>query len=283
MVEEGRGTSLGQARQWRYSLLMALMAILVFPSPLSVSSSHGRSSRALRVSLRLRATLCTMKRRRPKPSSSSPGLSAPHPSKSIDAARLWLPLDLDHSELSLPLTFPTGQTFRWKQTGPVQYTGAVGPHLISLKQLEDGKISYFVHHTACNSSASSALLDFLNSRVSLVEIWAAFSASDRWFAEVACHLAGARVLRQDPLECLIQFLCSSNNNIKRITKMVDFISSVGNYLGSVEGCNFHEFPTLEQLSEVSEEELRGAGFGYRLVCMLVEWPRICQKRLKNTI
>lgn len=96
-----------------------------------------------------------------------------------------------------------------------------------------------------------------------MEIWAAFSACDRRFAEVARHLAGARVLRQDPLECLIQFLCSSNNNIKRITKMVDFISSFGNYLGSVEGFDFHQFPTLEQLSEVSEEELREAGFGYR--------------------
>ena len=42
---------------------------------------------------------------------------------------------------------------------------------------------------------------------------------------------GARVLRQYPLECLIQFLCSSNNNIGKITKMVDFVSSLENYLG----------------------------------------------------
>ena len=41
----------------------------------------------------------------------------------------------------------------------------------------------------------------------------------------------ASVLRQDPLECLIQFLCSSNNNIGKITKMVDFVSSLENYLG----------------------------------------------------
>ncbi|PKI57535.1 hypothetical protein CRG98_022186 [Punica granatum] len=205
-----------------------------------------------------------MKRRRPELSSSSaPRLAAPPPPETDDVACRWLLLDLDRSELSLPLTFPTGQTFRWKQTGPVQYTGAVGPHLISLKHLEDGTVSYFIHSRSCDSSAAAALLDFLNSDVSLAEIWAAFSAADRRFAEVARHLAGARVLRQEPLECLVQFLCSSNNNIKRITKMVDFISSSGNYLGSVEGFDFHEFPTLEQLSEFSEEALREAGFGYR--------------------
>ena len=33
--------------------------------------------------------------------------------------------------------------------------------------------------------------------------------------------AGARVLRQDPLECLFQFVCSSNNHISRIHGMVE--------------------------------------------------------------
>ena len=33
--------------------------------------------------------------------------------------------------------------------------------------------------------------------------------------------AGARVLRQDPVECLFQFVCSSNNHISRIHGMVE--------------------------------------------------------------
>lgn len=99
--------------------------------------------------------------------------------------------------------------------------------------------------------------------ISLSEMWEVFKASDSRFAELAQYLGGARVLRQDPLECLIQFLCSSNNNIGRITKMVDFVSSLGNYLGSVGGFDFYEFPSLDRLSMVSEEDFREAGFGYR--------------------
>uniref|UniRef100_A0A5B7AXF8 DNA-(apurinic or apyrimidinic site) lyase n=1 Tax=Davidia involucrata TaxID=16924 RepID=A0A5B7AXF8_DAVIN len=175
----------------------------------------------------------------------------------------WVPLNLGKSELFLPLTFPTGQTFRWKQTGPLQYTGVIGSHLVSLKQLDHGDVAYCFHYTTCEANARLALLDFLNVGICLSDMWEAFSASDSRFAELARHLGGARVLRQDPLECLIQFLCSSNNNIGRITKMVDFVSSLGNYLGTVEGFQFHQFPSLDQMSQVSEGELREAGFGYR--------------------
>lgn len=134
---------------------------------------------------------------------------------------------------------------------------------MSLKQLENGDVAYCFHHTNCGDDAKVALLDFLNVGISLNDMWEEFSASDSRFAELTQHLGGARVLRQDPLECLIQFICSSNNNIKRITQMVDFISSLGVYLGTVEGFSFHEFPSLDRLSLVSEEELRVAGFGYR--------------------
>ncbi|CAN6880686.1 unnamed protein product [Brassica oleracea] len=177
----------------------------------------------------------------------------------------WLPLKLTQTELTLPLTFPTGQTFRWKQTGPVQYSGSIGPHLVSLRQRpgDDDTVSYCLHRSASPKAAELALLDFLNAEISLAELWSDFEIKDPRFGEVAKHLGGARVLRQDPLECLIQFLCSSNNNIARITKMVDFVSSLGLYLGEVEGFEFHQFPSLERLSRVSEDELRKAGFGYR--------------------
>ncbi|XP_020530630.1 N-glycosylase/DNA lyase OGG1 isoform X2 [Amborella trichopoda] len=154
----------------------------------------------------------------------------------------WKPLlNMGISELSLPLTFPTGQTFTWKQTASTQFTGVLNSHLLSLRQLQDGSISYLLHRTCFSSPSLSkdeafamdSLKDFMNLQVSLGELWAEFSEADSRFAELAPHMSGARVLRQDPLECLFQFLCSSNNNIPRITQMV------------------------------SEEELRKAGFGYR--------------------
>uniref|UniRef100_A0A1D1Y9E7 DNA-(apurinic or apyrimidinic site) lyase n=1 Tax=Anthurium amnicola TaxID=1678845 RepID=A0A1D1Y9E7_9ARAE len=180
----------------------------------------------------------------------------------------WEPLGVPRSELCLPLTLPTGQTFRWRQTGPHQYTGVVGPHLLSLRQADgdtQGHVAFLLHGPPAGADAArSALRDYLNLGISLADMWRRFSESDARFAELARHLpGGARVLRQDPVECVLQFLCSSNNNIARIERMVGVLSSFGDHLGTVGGFDFHQFPSIDRLAIVSEEQLREAGFGYR--------------------
>ncbi|XP_020191667.2 N-glycosylase/DNA lyase OGG1 isoform X2 [Aegilops tauschii subsp. strangulata] len=187
----------------------------------------------------------------------------------------WHPLPLSLAELSLPLTLPTGQTFLWRRTSlsPLRFTAAVGPHLVSLSHLpDDDRLAFLLHNDDPASSPSSsvaaaraALCDYLNAAVPLADLWVQFTAADARFAEVAARLGGggARVLRQDPVECLFQFLCSSNNNIARIEKMVWTLAGYGERLGEVGGFVFHRFPTVERLARVSEQELREAGFGYR--------------------
>lgn len=126
----------------------------------------------------------------------------------------------------------------------------------------------FLHHNPSPSSSTSAvesaLSDYFNLGVELGELWRGFADVDRRFADLAGRFdGGARVMRQEPVECLFQFLCSSNNNIGRIEKMVGVISSFGRELGSVGGFEFYEFPSIERLTLVTEAELREAGFGYR--------------------
>lgn len=66
---------------------------------------------------------------------------------------------------------------------------------------------------------------------------------------------GLRLLRPScPVETLFCFLCTSNNHISRITKMVASLAEFG------EG---HRFPKLDRIASISEEELRRRGFGYR--------------------
>ncbi|BAS79183.1 Os02g0552600 [Oryza sativa Japonica Group] len=187
----------------------------------------------------------------------------------------WHPLPLSAADLSLPLTLPTGQTFLWRRTSlsPLRFTGAVGPHLVSLSHLpsSDGRLAFLLHNNGGSSSSSvpaaarAALSDYLNAAVPLADLWRRFAAADARFAEVSARLGGggARVLRQDPVECVFQFLCSSNNNIARIEKMVWALAGYGERLGEVGGYQFHQFPTIERLARVSEQELRDAGFGYR--------------------
>ena len=96
----------------------------------------------------------------------------------------------------------------------------------------------------------------------------------KYFAPIAENLEGVRCLRQDPWECAISFICSSNNNIKRIAQLVNSLRvNYGSKIDiSDEFIKEHgldpeaeefAFPTMEQLLKATESEFREYGFGYR--------------------
>lgn len=80
-----------------------------------------------------------------------------------------------------------------------------------------------------------------------------------------CSPQGIRMLGQEPWETLVSFICSSNNNISRITKMCsNLCMHYGNKIGCLDSLDFYSFPTSDELSnKASEAELRQLGFGYR--------------------
>eukprot|EP01132_Coremiostelium_polycephalum_P005363 gene5363-6692_t len=84
------------------------------------------------------------------------------------------------------------------------------------------------------------------------------------FSDTYIKFKGLRLIRQDPLECLMSFICSQNNNITRISKMVNQLkSNYGTKIGTYRNDDFYAFPTLEQLQTIKESSLNELGFGYR--------------------
>ncbi len=74
---------------------------------------------------------------------------------------------------------------------------------------------------------------------------------------------GLRVLNQDSWETLITFIISQRKNIPAISKAVETLCSrYGQKLDTGRETLF-TFPAPEELSRVSEEELRDCGLGYR--------------------
>ena len=73
----------------------------------------------------------------------------------------------------------------------------------------------------------------------------------------------------------MSFICSSNNNIPRITGMINSLrESYGTLLANdSDGTPLFSFPTLEQLSSATESRLRELGFGYR--CGAFERESVC--------
>lgn len=114
------------------------------------------------------------------------------------------------------------------------------------------------------------LADYFNLGVNLTAKAAGWAAKDGRYREIAAHIYGARMLRQDPVECLFEFICSSNNHISRIGGMVAHLCrTYGTPLppptvdAGESAVEHHAFPSIMQLQAATEESLRSAGFGYR--------------------
>jgi N-glycosylase/DNA lyase len=74
---------------------------------------------------------------------------------------------------------------------------------------------------------------------------------------------GLRLIRQDPFQCIISFVCASNTNIKRIRHMLSNITKKFGKRVTYNDLNFNLFPNPNELSQASIEELVSCGLGYR--------------------
>jgi N-glycosylase/DNA lyase len=66
----------------------------------------------------------------------------------------------------------------------------------------------------------SLIRHYFNLEPNLTELYEQWSKADPNFKKRAPKFTGVRILKQDPWEALIGFICSSNNNISRISQMV---------------------------------------------------------------
>ncbi len=118
-------------------------------------------------------------------------------------------------------------------------------------EIEDDTLDLIKHYF--NLSANSS------------DLYARWSAADANFAKKAPKFTGIRILNQDAWEALVGFICSSNNNIIRISQMVHKLCvNYGPLLGQLEGEAYHDFPPPQALAGKDvESKLRALGFGYR--------------------
>ena len=78
-------------------------------------------------------------------------------------------------------------------------------------------------------------------------------SKDPILAEAINFGEGLRILNQEPFEMVISFITSANNQIPRIKKSIELMSK--NYGEKIDE-KYHSFPTPENLSKVSPEELK---------------------------
>lgn len=186
--------------------------------------------------------------------------------------------------LNLKMMLEGGQSFRWKETTPCEWTGTFSNAVWTIKQFDDfieyhikggcipnkeKDVSGFSNSNSNLSNVDQAnvsniLRSYLRLDAPLDKYYDDWSKKDPNFKQISSKCYGIRILNQDPVENVFSFICSSNNNIKRISSLVEKLCKLyGPRLCEIDGIEYYGFPEISALATSEEGDLRKAGFGYR--------------------
>ncbi|KAJ2552521.1 8-oxoguanine glycosylase ogg1 [Coemansia sp. RSA 1933] len=189
---------------------------------------------------------------------------------SLDAQIPWNDLKVQPSELRLDQTLMCGQAFRWKPTGESEWTCALWDTVVDLKQTPETVLYRSLgHRTSGYSMKPEHLACELHGYFQLDETLE--SLCDRWasvdpdFDKLRRTQLGVRALRQPVVENMFTFIASSNNNIKRITMLIDKLCQrYGHPIDTTKG-TFYTFPRVQDIAvdKNIEDTFTRLGFGYR--------------------
>ena len=162
-------------------------------------------------------------------------------------------------------TLHSGQAFRWnKSHSPTNHEGDLHEGIIDgirvrLVQSQDG---VEIITPPSNKHLRDLLYNYLSINHDLEAFYKEFS-KDQYLSNSIKTYRGLHILRQNPWECLIGFICSANNNIPRIKSLVESISvGCGTQITDDLG-TYYSFPTPKQLNDFGEQSLRSIGLGFR--------------------
>jgi N-glycosylase/DNA lyase len=172
----------------------------------------------------------------------------------------WRPLRLAEAVPAATLAeqLDGGQSFRWRLTADDCWVGVFGRTAAMLRFGPDGLEWRGLKGATGTEPALLAYLDAEGTQARLSEAlpW----RSDPVLRAARAAFPGLRILRQDPHETLIGFLCSSNKRILQIRVMV---AGLAEKLGDRLGADFHALPTWSALAAADEAVLRSCALGYR--------------------
>jgi N-glycosylase/DNA lyase len=172
----------------------------------------------------------------------------------------WRPLRLaeDVPAGTLAEQLDGGQSFRWSRAADGSWLGVFGRTLAGLRPGRQGLEWRGLKGAADAEPALRRYLDAEGEQARLSEAlpW----RSDPVLRSARAGYPGLRILRQDPHETLIGFLCSSNKRILQIRVMV---AALAEKLGEPLGGGFHALPSWEAVAAADDAVLRTCSLGYR--------------------
>lgn len=170
-------------------------------------------------------------------------------------------LELKVKCFNLKYTLECGQCFRWKKVddNKDRYIGVIKDRVIDIEQINNRIIVY----SNKEENLELVVKEYFDLNKDYQQLEKKISAIDDNINKSVQNTTGIRILNQDLFEIIISYIISANNNIKRISKSVDKISEMFGKKVIYDSKEYYLFPTLEELSVATEEQLLSCGVGFR--------------------
>ena len=153
-------------------------------------------------------------------------------------------------KIDLDITINSGQVFLWDKIDDMWY-GLNGSEILKITQ-DPFKII----------SSEKKASDFFRQDDDIEKILQSIR-KDKLVKDAVSRFPGLRLLRQDPFQCYISFICSSNASIGNIKQMLKkIVKKFGNRI-NFDGHEFYTFPIPEKLANSNITELLSCGLGFR--------------------
>jgi len=166
-------------------------------------------------------------------------------------------LDLTKTPFSLDHTLSCGQTFRWEKHGE-WWAGVASQTAFKIRQ----KSNALEFKSSSNNVASDFLRRYFRLDDDLLKVYSKIT-KDKHLREAVKQFQGLRLIRQEPWECLISYLCAQNKNIPAIKQMILNICTRFGNPTRFEGQEVYTFPEPRVLAKASLSDLRLCRLGYR--------------------
>lgn len=155
--------------------------------------------------------------------------------------------------------FECGQCFRWNKQEDGSYTGIFKQNVVNVKKA-DNKI---IFRGICKENIKDECIKYFDLNTNYGNIKSKLSNVDNYLKTSIEYGEGIRILNQDLWETLISFIISANNNIPRIKGIIERISKSYGEKIVWDKAEYYTFPTPQELSKASVEDLRNIGLGFR--------------------
>lgn len=160
---------------------------------------------------------------------------------------------------NLKYTLECGQCFRWEKLEENVYVGVIEDRVLKVKQ--EGDMLQFWSNK--KEDLEQVVKEYFDLNRDYTALEKNISKVDKFVETAVKYSSGIRILNQPLFETYVSYIISANNNIKRISRSVNDISKMYGKKVQFEGHDYYLFPTLEEMSKCTVEELLKCGLGFR--------------------